>query len=733
LEDAPQEVAIRARSALRSALRVALAALALAALALACRGGAPDPAPSSGEVDDARLRAADADRDEWLTHGRTYAETRYSPLDQIHAGNVGELGLAWTYETGSTRGLEATPLVHDGVLYATGSWSVVFALDARTGRELWRFDPRVSGEVGARACCDVVNRGVALHRGRVYLGALDGRLLALDARTGAPVWEVQTTDPALPYTITGAPRVVKGKVVIGNAGADIGVRGYVSAYDAETGALAWRFYTVPGDPALPVESPALARALPTWKGGAWWKFGGGGTVWDSLAYDPELDLLYVGTGNGGPWPQRLRSSGGGDNLYLSSILALRPDTGELLWHYQTTPGDAWDYTATQHMVLADLAIEGRRRRVLLQAPKNGFFYVLDRATGELLSADAYVRVTWAERVHLATGRPVEAAGARYGEAPTPLWPGPTGGHSWHPMSFHPGTGLVYLPAMEMPFTFRYDTDFVRRPGLFNTGIDPVVGATSMVSDRLVGVLLAWDPVARREVWRVEHPRPWNGGTLATAGDLVFQGTGHATLAAYRASDGKRLFEAPAGTGVVAPPITYRVGGEQYVAVLAGWGGGYALASGDPPAEALASGNAGRVLAFKLGGTARLPEPAWRPESPSPIEARLDPARVERGFALYHRFCGACHGPFAIGGGTLADLRRVAPAVYDALPSIVLEGARLSRGMPGFGAWLDAEDVADLREYLLDRRAALVAERGTGAEGPTADGAGPPVAGSQRNP
>jgi quinohemoprotein ethanol dehydrogenase len=691
--------------------RLGLVLAAVLALG-ACRPGAPAPgarpaARAGPGPDDAELRAADSAVDEWLLHGRTYAETRYSPLDQIHAGNVADLGLAWSAETGSTRGLEATPIVHEGVLYATGSWSVAFALDARTGRELWRFDPKVPGKAGARACCDVVNRGVALYAGRVYLGALDGRLLALDAKTGKPLWEVQTTDPELPYSITGAPRIVKGRVVIGNGGAEIGVRGYVSAYDAETGELVWRFYTVPGDPALAPESPALARALPTWQGGEWWKAGGGGTVWDSLAYDPELDLLYVGTGNGGPWPERLRSRG--DNLYLSSILALRPDTGELVWHYQTTPGDVWDYTATQHMILAELELGGRARRVLMQAPKNGFFYVLDRATGELLSAAKYVPVTWAKRVDLATGRPVEAPGARYGDEPRLIQPGPVGGHNWQPMAFHPGTGLVYLPTLEMPFRYREEPGFVRRRDAFNSGVDPVAGALSMVSERVVAALVAWDPVAQREVWRAEQRHVANGGVLATAGNLVFQGTGRATLAAYRATDGRLLFEAPTGTGVVAPPITYRVGGEQYVAVLAGLGGGLALASGDPPPETVASGNAGRVLAWKLGGRARLPDSHLSLPPVVPIEARLEPARLERGKRLYFRFCGPCHGPSAVGGGTLPDLRRSAPAVYDALAAIVLQGARLERGMPEFGSFLGAEDVADLRHYLLERRAALVAE------------------------
>jgi PQQ-dependent dehydrogenase (methanol/ethanol family) len=676
---------------------------------LACHAGAPPPEPRGQPgPDDAELRAADAAHDEWLLHGRTYAETRYSPLDQIHEGNVAGLGLAWIYQTGSTRGLEATPIVRDGVMYATSSWSIAFALDARSGRELWRYDPKVPGAAGARACCDVVNRGVALFAGRVYLGTLDGRLVALDAGSGAPVWETRTTDPALPYSITGAPRVVKGKVIIGNAGADIGVRGYVSAYDAGTGELVWRFHTVPGDPALPPESPALARALPTWEGGEWWKLGGGGTVWDSIAYDPELDLLYVGTGNGGPWPQRLRSRG--DNLYLSSILALRPDTGELVWHYQTTPGDEWDYTATQHMILAELEVGGRPRRVLLQAPKNGFFYVLDRATGELLSAESYVPVTWAERVDLATGRPVGTAGARYADGARLVHPGPVGGHNWQPMAFHPGTGLVYLPTLEMPFRYAEDPDFVHRRDRSNTGIDPVAGALSMVSEPVVAALVAWDPVAGREVWRAEQRHVANGGALATAGNLVFHATGRATLAAYRASDGNLLFETPTGTGVVAPPITYRVDGEQYVAVLAGLGGGLAMASGDPPPETVASGNAGRVLAWKLGGGAKLPAARIALPPVVPIEARVDPARARRGNKLYFRFCASCHGPSAVGGGFLPDLRRSPPAVYDQLEAIVVGGGRLDRGMPDF-AFFGAGDVADLRDYLLDRRAALVAGGG----------------------
>ncbi|MCP4905349.1 MAG: PQQ-dependent dehydrogenase, methanol/ethanol family [bacterium] len=699
-------------------VRILFALLVFAGFVSGCGCGDSDPATPvdapdstsgfmSAQPDDVALReAATTHPGDWLSYGRTYSEQRYSPLSQIDEGNVAELGLAWIYETGTIRGLEATPLVHDGVLYGTGSWSIVFALDAKTGLELWRYDPQVPRSVAASVCCDVVNRGAALYRGRVYVGTLDGRLIALDAKSGEPVWEVQTTDPSRPYTITGAPRVVKGKVLIGNSGAELGVRGYVSAYDASSGELVWRFYTVPGNPEEPFESPALARAAATWKGGRWWEIGGGGTVWDSMVFDPDLDLLYVGTGNGSPWIRTLRSPGGGDNLYLSSILALRPDTGELVWHYQTTPGDSWDYTATQPMILAELEIGGRQRRVLMQAPKNGFFYVLDRETGELLSAEPYVTVTWAKRVDPETGRPVLAEGALYGEATQDILPGASGGHNWQPMSFHRDTGLVMIPAMEMGMAFALDPDFRYRPGASNMGIDTIVASTSIAAGGFGGFLLAWDPVAQREVWRVPHRRPWNGGVLSTAGGLVFQGTGQATFEAFRAATGERLFSTPAGTGVVAPPITYEIDGEQYVSLLAGWGGGYALASADPPDETLASGNHGRLLTFKLGGERKLPTESAPKFSPEAIPVTADAALVKAGFETYHTWCVACHGPSAIGGGTIPDLRMLTPTRYTQFEEILMEGALLERGMPSFEKWLKEEDVDALRAYVLERRQAL---------------------------
>jgi len=661
-----------------------------------------------GNVDDAALVAAESDVGNWLSHGRTYSEQRFSPLDEIHDRNVSELGLAWFFDLGTKRGIEATPIVVDGILYTTGTWSTVFALDAATGEQLWKYDPAVPREKARHACCDVVNRGVAVHQGKVIFGTLDGRLIALEAETGVPMWETLTVDPARPYTITGAPRIVKGKVIIGNGGAEYGVRGYVSAYDADTGEQVWRFYTVPGDPSLPFESPALEVAAATWKGAEWWKVGGGGTVWDSLAYDPELDLLYVGTGNGSPWNRQIRSPGGGDNLYVSSILALRPDDGELVWHYQVTPGESWDYTATQHMILAELELDGRTRKVLMQAPKNGFFYVLDRETGELLSAEPFVEVTWAERIDLETGRPVEAASSRYmdGDVVT-MQPSPHGAHNWHPMSFNPGTGLVYIPAQEIPYYYKHDPDFEYVPGAWNIGIDWTV-ADRFPREVVSGHLLAWDPVAQREVWRAQYTGPWNGGTLTTAGNLVFQGTAHGTFAVYRATDGEPLFEASAGTGVVAAPVTYQVDGEQYVTVNAGWGGAFALAAGDAAAAAGVTENRGRVLTFKLGGTAQLPEQKFQEAELAAIPEELDAAQVALGQGLFARWCSVCHGAGAESGGVLPDLRKSRPEVYEDFGLVVLRGVYQSRGMPSFDRYLDGDDVEAIRQYLLKRRSDLLA-------------------------
>jgi quinohemoprotein ethanol dehydrogenase len=504
----------------------------------------------AADIDGARILAADSEAQNWMAHGRTYSEQRFSPLDKINAGNVKDLGLAWSYDTNTIRGLEATPIVKDGVMFATGSWSVVYALDAKTGEQLWTYDPEVPREWGRKPCCDVVNRGVAVWKGRVYVGTLDGRLVALDAKTGKPVWDVNTIDRSKPYTITGAPRIVKDKVIIGNGGAELGVRGYITAFDAQTGRQLWRFYTVPGDPRVPAESEHLKAALPTWKADAqgwkYWEVGGGGTVWDSMAYDADLDLLYIGTGNGSPWSRYLRSPGGGDNLYLSSVVAIKQETGELAWYFQETPGDSWDFTATQHIILADLEIDGQMRKTLLHAPKNGFFYVLDRETGKFISGKNYVPVTWAKGLD-ANGRPIEDTSSAFRNSPKMVQPSPHGGHNWQPMAFNPATKLVYIPSQLTPFLFASDATRSIKPGVWNTGLDFGLIATLTEAalkagqplPSVEGNLIAWDPVNQKEVWRSKLPTFWNGGVLTTAGNLVFQGAGDGMFRAWKADTGER--------------------------------------------------------------------------------------------------------------------------------------------------------------------------------------------------
>lgn len=556
-------------------------------------------APLSGRqaapVDDAAL--LEPDPADWVQHGRDQAETYYSPLDQIDRSNVGRLGLAWSSDTHGYAGrLEATPIMSDGVIYATGVWSIVFAVDARTGEMLWRWDPAIvqGGQAngGPSVCCGPVNRGAAVYDGKVYAGLLDGRLVALDAETGAVAWVVQTTPVGGEYSITMAPRIVKGNVVIGNGGAEYGVRGYVTAYDAETGEMSWRSYTVPGDPSLGFESPALERAAATWSGN-WWELGGGGTVWDGMAFDPELNLLYVGTGNGSPWSREHRSEGVGDNLYLSSILALDPDTGEIVWHYQTSPGDDWDYTAVQNIVLADVTIGGQERQVLMQAPKNGFFYVLDRVTGELVSAEAYGHVTWAYEVDMETDRPIETPEARYSSEGSWLSPGPIGAHNWPPMSWNPDTRLVYIPGQNNQSFYRQNPDFDPAPGRFNTGTGGAGGdrTTPPEIPEPAGFIAAWDPATRRERWRVPLEGTRNGGTVTTAGGLVFSAALDGLVFALDAETGERLWEFQLPSGP-ATPITYQLDGRQYVAILSGPGG--------------AQGPAARLWAFVLDGDAPMP-------------------------------------------------------------------------------------------------------------------------------
>lgn len=678
----------------------------LAAALLLAAVGVTVAHAGAGGVDGERIRNADAEPGDWLIYGRTYAQQRFSPLDEINVDSVEDLGLAWWVPTHTVRGLEATPLVVDGVMYTTTTWSRVMALNAATGELLWQYDPQVPKAWGAKACCDAVNRGVAIWQGKVYVGTLDGYLVALDADTGEQIWKVNTIDRDEAYTITGAPRVVKGKVIIGNGGGEFGVRGYVSAYDAETGELVWRFYTVPGNPADGFESPIMAKVAKTWTG-EWWKMGGGGTVWDSIAYDPELDLLYIGVGNGSPWNWYDRSPGGGDNLFLSSIVALDPDTGEYVWHYQTTPQARWDYTATQHLILATLEIDGEPRKVLMQAPKNGFFYVLDRETGELISAEKYIPATnWAKGIDPETGRPYGVVS--YENHPRFTFPSPYGGHNWQPMSYSPDTGLVYIPAIQVPFTYSQQKGWQYHAHTFNIGVDLAQDALPPDMDQLLvesivkalvqGQLKAWNPVTQELAWKVVHNSPWNGGTLATAGNLVFQGTGDGHLVAWRADNGEQVWRADTRSGIIAAPMTYRVDGVQYVAIMAGWGGALALAGGQAGKWG-GTGVPGRILVYKLGGDAQLPPREFSRPVPNPPPVQASEETIARGSQLYHRVCAVCHGAMVISGSNLPDLRYMSPETHEKFLAIVLGGLYRDQGMVSFANVLDLDEAQAIHAYI----------------------------------
>ena len=645
---------------------------------------------------------------EWPVHGGTNLEQRFSPLDEINTNNVSKLGLGWSFEFDTKRGQEATPIVTGGVMYISTAWSKVYALDAATGRQLWKYDSEVAGRIGFDACCDVITRGVAVANGKVFLAALDGRLIALDSKTGKPVWSVQTTDPTKPYTITGAPRIAKDKVIIGNAGAEYGVRGYVTAYSIATGKQQWRFYTIPGDPNAPPDGAASdailkTAAQSTWFG-RWYEHGGGGTVWDAIVYDPELDQLYIGVGNGGPWNHKIRSEGKGDNLFISSIVALNPDTGAYKWHYQETPGESWDFTATQPIIATTLKIEGRERKVLLQAPKNGFFYVIDRTNGQLISAKNYVTMNWASGVDLKTGRPIENPEARYTDKPFAMMPSALGGHSWHPMAFSPKTQLVYLPTYQFVMVYGNDPKFEFRPGTWNTAIsyelqtapdNPIEfkNATSSFQGRLI----AWDPVAQKEVWSVAHASVQNGGVLATAGDLVFQGTGAGGFEARRAVNGDLLWSFTAQDGIIAGPISYALNGNQYVAVVAGYGGGFGIGEGAPKPRFQPNG---RVLVFRLNGNARLPKVEGSIASLATTSDKFTDTQINDGRLLYTQNCYRCHGAGAQSAGVIPDLRRSgALANRAAWSAIVGNGALESKGMVGFKRWLTVEQIESIRAYI----------------------------------
>lgn len=680
----------------RTAIGYLIAALLPLALAACDRAAQPVEGEMTGNAD------------EWPSWGRNGLETHYSPLEEIDTGNVGDLKLAWHFdlEPGYTA---STPLMAEGKVFITTGHSHIRALDAETGRQLWDYDGGTRERATSSLQLTWGNKGIAYSNGHVFLVTTDGYVVSLDARTGSEVWKTYDFPDNSPRNANGAPRVFGGKVIVGFGGADISpARGFVTAYDEKTGKRVWRFYTVPGDEVTPANRKAEAVMRKTWPGG--WKNpdgsrrGGGGTAWNAFSYDPELNYVYLGIGNGFPYNQQLRSPGGGDNLFLASIVAVEADTGAYKWHYQVCPAEQWDCTATADMTLATLKIDGKDRKVLMQAPKNGFFYVLDRRTGEFISAEKIARVTWASRIDPETGRPVENPGIRYNGKPGlfELWPGPTGAHSWMPQAYSPKTGLVYIPVIENGALIG---DGQKGGGEIAAGM----GVTLVPEANLAGghrsFLKAWNPVTQAEAWRVALPGDWPGGVIATAGNLVFQGRIDGRFVAYDATSGKEVWSFRTESPIVGAPISYRVNGRQYITVITGSGGNNAglLTLGNQPYHTdyrLPR----RVLTFALGGKDKVPSfsmPERMP--PADPEFRPDSRLAEAGAMLFAtRSCMVCHGWNAIGGGAAPDLR-FSPVIVDAATfgAVVRDGALKMNGMPPFPQFTDPELEA-LRFYLRAR-------------------------------
>lgn len=652
----------------------------------------------------------------WAGFGRTAGEQHFSPLADINDTNVAKLGLVWSMDLPPQNSV-STPLAMDGVLYTATGYSIVRAIDAATGKLIWEYDSKAAELAGRKLRQGWGIRGLAYGRGRIFVGTHDGRLVALDAKGGQVAWEARTVPLDNASFISGPPRYFDGKVIIGFGGGDVSaVRGYVTTYDAQTGKQLWRFHTVPGNPADGFESDAMKMAAKTWAG-EWWKYGGGGTVWNAMTYDRSTDSMIIGVGNGSPWNHKIRSAGKGDNLFLASVVALDATTGAYKWHYQVNPGESWDYNASMDMELADLTIDGKLRHVLMTAPKNGFFYVIDRTNGKLISAEPFVKVTWAKGIDKRTGRPIEVPDARYPDGKTfTMWPSPVGAHTWLPMAFSPQRGLVYIPAIEMATSYNdvgiTRENWVRTPG---NAVDGAAIPNFVVKDagptNATSSLLAWDPVRQRAAWKVPTPGPWNGGVMATGGNLVFQGRIDGQFNAYAADSGRQLWSFAAQAPVTAAPISYSVNGRQYVTVLTGMGTSGAAFGALLPVSIDYRTQARRILTFAIGGKATLPV-----SKPEKLRAADDPsfaasaAQEEQGAVAYAQHCAVCHGVDVIAAGHAPDLRgSTVPTDAATFAAVVRDGGLVANGMPRFEEFDDAK-LAAVRQYVRSRGAALRATR-----------------------
>jgi quinohemoprotein ethanol dehydrogenase len=705
----------RRHSRLEPGRRSSCPSAALASV-LALIAGCAAPTRQAGETVLPENKLLDSsDGSDWAAYGRTYGEGHYSPLAEVDSQNVNRLGLQWSLDLPVGNSV-TMPLAVDGILYFATGYSVVHAVEARTGSKLWTYDPQVALQAGRKLQAPWGTRGLAWWRDRVFTATADGRLIAINTRDGRPLWSVLTVGANDGRYISGAPRVFDDKVVIGHGGADFsGVRGYVTVYDADSGKQLWRFFTVPGNPAEGPDHAASDSIMPmaatTWSG-QWWKHGGGGTVWNAITYDRDFDTVLLGTGNGAPWNHRIRSEGKGDNLFLCSMIAVDAGTGRYKWHYQFNPGETWDYNAAMDMQLGELRIGDVAHKVVVTAPKNGFFYVIDRSNGKLISAEPFASVNWATKIDLTTGRPVEVPQARYPNGSTfVLRPSPSGAHNWNPMSWNADTGLVYIPTLN--FATKYNDQGItaktwkRRPGVvLNGGVNFEYLLDDSIPELNTSSLLAWDPARQKEVWRVKQPDFWNGGVLSTAGNLVFQGETNGRFSAYDAASGDRIWSFDAQAPVLAAPITYRVEARQYVTVLTGYGAtpaafGPLLAKYDIDYRTQKR----RVLTFALDGRARLAPPPARPTRERPPDPTFAPddAAAQRGMVTFGTRCALCHGFNMVAGGNAPDLRySPAPLEAGAFAAIVRDGALLPLGMPRFDDMTDAERE-DLRQFIRTRR------------------------------